>query len=75
MLESIQIDLQDTTLPDDPEEALAIINLTGVKAHFWGGSRRMITAWGNTSQLQELRLILSARHYDPAQQPYDEGDI
>lgn len=76
MLESMQIDLNNTTLPADPEHALAIINLThSVRAHFWGGSRRMITAWGNKTDLEDLRVFLSARHYDPEQQPFDECDI
>jgi hypothetical protein len=73
-MESKLIDLHFTCLsPSDPDAALATIRLMDVRADFWPGSRRMITAWGTKAKLEAVSFEIAASAYDPNQQPYEDG--
>lgn len=75
-MDSKLIDLNFTSLPrDDPEAAIATIRLMGVRADFWPGSRRMITAWGTKQQLEAVYFEIAATDYRADQQPYDDDDL
>lgn len=74
-MDSKLIDLNFTNLPQDPEVAIATIRLMGVRADFWPGSRRMITAWGTKQQLEAVYFDIAATDYRADQQPYEKDDI